>query len=70
MEIQRINKSNVKDLPKQKLLRMHHRIHQLYPQAVSRKVDKKTLYLYKEKHDILAEEMIRRGIRHNTPIMV
>ncbi|MDX1700058.1 MAG: hypothetical protein R3250_05535, partial [Melioribacteraceae bacterium] len=68
--IQRINKRNVRDLTKQKLLRLHHRIHQLYPQAVSRKADKTVLYMYKEKHDILVEEMIRRGIRHRTPIMV
>lgn len=70
MEIQRINKRNVRDLHKQKLLRMHHRIHQLFPQAKARKADKTVLYMYKEKHDILADEMVRRGMRHNTPIMV
>ena len=64
MKIDQINKKSIIKINDRELLNMHRRTHQLY--IGSKKSDFKGNLI--EKHNILVNEMKRRGMRHKSPI--
>lgn len=62
-----INENSVKNISSKELVVMHYRVHLLYANSKKRK-NKERMNYYKEKHDIIMNEMINRGIKHNTKL--
>jgi len=67
MKLEDINETSIRKVSKVELLNLHFRIHQLYTQAKNRNNKKQMMFL-KDKHDITAKEMERRGIKHKSPL--
>lgn len=67
MKLDDITPERLQKLGKQELLSLHVRVHQLYSLARSRKNKDLMKKLYNI-HGMIVDEMMRRGISHNSPL--
>lgn len=67
MKLDDITPERLQKLGKQELLSLHIRVHQLYPLAKARKNKDLMKELYNI-HRMIVDEMMRRGINHNSPL--
>ena len=66
MKLTQITTQSIKKVSNREVLNLHYRIHQLWGQRKTKKIDTKLL---REKHDIVVIEMKRRGMNHTTPLL-
>lgn len=67
MTVGEVSQGRMKKTTRKELLNMHHRTHQLYGNAKKNKDQEKMMLIIK-KHDILVNEMDKRGMTHKTPL--
>jgi len=67
LKLDDITPERLQKLGKQELLSLHVRVHQLYSLAQARKNKDLMKELYNI-HRMIVDEMMRRGINHNSPL--
>jgi len=68
MKLTDITKQSVKKVSNKELVSLHHRLHQLFTVAISRKSSKELIEFLIKVHNIIAGEMKKRNLQHRTPI--
>ena len=68
MRLNDITAPTIKSISTKELVNLHYRIHQLYGGSENRDSSSGYMKMLEEKHSILANEMIRRGFKHETPL--
>lgn len=67
MKIDEVNKKSVQSIEKKELINMHRRTHQLY--SIAHKFNRHDrMDILKKAHDIIAQEVKRRKMNHNSPV--
>jgi len=66
MKLSELNKSSIKKITNNELVRIHMRVHQLYGSSKKRKANPDFKNFLKDTHKLLVDEMIRRKIKHKS----
>jgi hypothetical protein len=68
-KIKGITSAEIKDLPSNRLLDYHRKTHMFYSAAMKRKPPNKSVVNeVVSLHDMFVKEILKRGMKHNTPL--